>query len=64
VHPDRGADQIRESDQFGIESSLDRIDIKAVNAYTNGVVGKPYNGLSGLVTSVRSRYRSLGRRSK
>jgi dihydrolipoyl dehydrogenase len=49
LHAAEVADNVREGDQFGIKSSLEGIDIAGVNSYKDGVVGKLYKGLQGLV---------------
>ncbi|GAA2529223.1 dihydrolipoyl dehydrogenase [Pilimelia columellifera] len=49
LHAAEVADQTRESEQFGVNATLDSIDIKGVNAYKDGVVGRLYKGLQGLL---------------
>ena len=44
------ADAVRESGQFGVSSTLDGVDLAAVNAYKDGVVARLYKGLQGLVS--------------
>jgi dihydrolipoamide dehydrogenase len=51
LHAGEVADAVRDADQFGISASVDGIDMKAVNAYKDGVVGRLYKGLQGLVKS-------------
>jgi dihydrolipoamide dehydrogenase len=51
LHAAEVADAAREGDQFGVKSSLEGIDIAGVNSYKDGVVGKLYKGLQGLVKS-------------
>jgi dihydrolipoamide dehydrogenase len=49
LHAGEIADQTRESEQFGIKAELVGVDMAGVNAYKDGVVGKLYKGLQGLV---------------
>jgi dihydrolipoamide dehydrogenase len=51
LHAAETADAVRESSQFGVTSSLGGIDMPAVNKYKDGVVGRLYKGLQGLVKS-------------
>jgi dihydrolipoamide dehydrogenase len=51
LHAAEVADSSRESEQFGIKSTLDGIDMPGVNAYKDGVVAGLYKGLTGLVNS-------------
>lgn len=51
LHSAEVADTAREGEQFGVKSTFDGIDMVAVNAYKDGVVGRLYKGLSGLVKS-------------
>jgi len=51
LHAAEVADSSRESEQFGVRTSFDGIDMPAVNAYKDGVVGRLYKGLQGLVKS-------------
>ncbi len=51
LHAAEVADSSRESDQFGVKSTFDGIDMAGVNAYKDGVVSKLYKGLQGLVRS-------------
>jgi dihydrolipoamide dehydrogenase len=51
LHAAEVADQSRESEQFGVKTTFEGIDMVAVNAYRDGVVGKLYKGLQGLVKS-------------
>ncbi|MEU4426272.1 dihydrolipoyl dehydrogenase [Actinoplanes sp. NPDC024001] len=50
LHAAEIADQTRESEQFGIKADLVGIDMAGVNAYKDGVVGRLYKGLTGLLT--------------
>ncbi len=51
LHAAEVADTARESEQFGVSTTLDGIDIGKVNTYRDGVVGRLYKGLQGLVKS-------------
>lgn len=51
LHAAEVADSVRESDQFGIRANLDGVDLAGVNAYKDGVVGRLYKGLQGLIGS-------------
>jgi dihydrolipoamide dehydrogenase len=48
LHAGEVADAAREAEQFGVQASFTGIDMKAVNAYKDGVVGRLYKGLQGL----------------
>jgi dihydrolipoamide dehydrogenase len=56
LHAAEIADQTRESAQFGVRASLDGIDMAGVNEYKDGVVGRLYKGLQGLVSSAKITY--------
>ena len=47
LHSAEVADSAREGHQFGVKSTLEGIDMAAVNAYKDGVVSRLYKGLSG-----------------
>jgi dihydrolipoamide dehydrogenase len=49
LHAAEIADQTRESEQFGVKADLVGIDMAGVNAYKDGVVGRLYKGLQGLL---------------
>ncbi|AGZ40141.1 dihydrolipoyl dehydrogenase [Actinoplanes friuliensis] len=49
LHAAEVADQTRESEQFGIKADLVGVDMAGVNAYKDGVVGRLYKGLQGLM---------------
>ncbi|MGV1006052.1 MAG: dihydrolipoyl dehydrogenase [Candidatus Nanopelagicales bacterium] len=49
LHAAEVADTARESSQFGVDTTLDGIDMNRVNAYRDRVVSKLYKGLQGLV---------------
>jgi dihydrolipoamide dehydrogenase len=51
LHAAEIADAARDSAHFGVKAHLDGIDMPAVNAYRDGVVGRLYKGLQGLVKS-------------
>lgn len=49
LHAAEVADAARESERFGVRASFDGIDMPALHAYKDGVVGRLYKGLQGLV---------------
>jgi dihydrolipoamide dehydrogenase len=51
LHAAEIADSSRESAHFGVNTTLHGIDMVKVNEYRDGVVGKLYKGLQGLVKS-------------
>lgn len=51
LHAAEIADSARDGDQFGVKTSLEGIDMGGVNSYKDGVVGRLYKGLQGLVKS-------------
>jgi dihydrolipoamide dehydrogenase len=51
LHAAEIADSIRDANQFGIGATLDGVDMAGVNSYKDGVVGRLYKGLQGLVKS-------------
>ncbi|MCD2196527.1 dihydrolipoyl dehydrogenase [Actinomycetospora endophytica] len=51
LHAAEVADSAREGESFGVKTSLSGIDMSGVNSYKDGVVGKLYKGLQGLVKS-------------
>ncbi|MFC7406050.1 dihydrolipoyl dehydrogenase [Georgenia alba] len=51
LHSAEVADTIRESDVFGIKGTLDGIDMSGVSSFKDGIVGRLYKGLQGLVSS-------------
>ena len=51
LHAGEVADTTRESSQFGINSTLNSIDMNGVNSYKDGVITKLHKGLQGLVKS-------------
>ena len=51
LHAAEIADLTRDSEQFGVHATLEGIDVPGVNKYKDGVVGKLYKGLQGLIKS-------------
>ena len=51
LHAGEVADSARESAAFGVDATLNGIDMTKVNAYRDGIVGRLYKGLQGLVKS-------------
>jgi dihydrolipoamide dehydrogenase len=51
LHAAEVADAARDSAEFGVKATFDGIDMPAVNSYKDGVVGRLYKGLTGLVKS-------------
>lgn len=49
LHAAEIADQSRESEQFGVKSSFEGIDVAGVHSYKDGIVARLYKGLQGLV---------------
>ena len=49
LHAAEVADAARDSEKFGVQASLEGIDMPGVNAYKDGVVGRLYKGLMGLI---------------
>lgn len=49
LHAAEVADSARESEQFGVNATLEGIDMGGVNKYKDGVVSRLYKGLTGLV---------------
>ncbi len=49
LHAAEIADGSRESEQFGVRTTFDSIDMAGVNKYKDGVVNRLYKGLQGLV---------------
>lgn len=49
LHSAELADQARDSARFGINSTLESIDLAGVHKYKDGVVGRLHKGLQGLV---------------
>lgn len=51
LHAAEVADSVRDADRYGVRAGLDGIDMPAVRSYQQGVVGRLYKGLQGLVAS-------------
>ena len=51
LHAAEVADSAKESEQFGVKASFEGIEMSKVNEYRDGVVGRLYKGLQGLVKS-------------
>ena len=51
LHAAEVADAARSGAQVGVHATIDKIDLAAVTAYAESVVGRLYKGLSGLVSS-------------
>jgi dihydrolipoamide dehydrogenase len=51
LHAAEVADATRESEAFGVKATFEGIDMPQVNKYRDGVVGRLYKGLQGLVKS-------------
>jgi dihydrolipoamide dehydrogenase len=51
LHAGEVADSSRESEQFGVKTSFEGIDMAGVNSYKDNVVSRLYKGLQGLVKS-------------
>ena len=51
LHAAEVADTTRDSEDFGVRATFEGIDMDRVNAYRDGVVGRLYKGLQGLVKS-------------
>jgi dihydrolipoamide dehydrogenase len=51
LHAAEVADSVRGGSQFGVHAGIDKIDLAGVVGYADGVVGRIYKGLSGLVSA-------------
>ncbi|MBV9822403.1 MAG: FAD-dependent oxidoreductase, partial [Actinobacteria bacterium] len=51
LHAGEVADAARESAQFGVNASFEGIDMAGVHKYKDGVIGKNWKGLQGLIRS-------------
>ena len=49
LHAGEIADAARDSEQFGVRATLEGIDMTKVASYKDGVVGKMFRGLTGLI---------------
>jgi len=56
LHAAEVADTAREGAQFGVKTTFESIDMNGVNAYKDGVIGRLYKGLQGLVKSKSIEY--------
>ena len=56
LHAAEVADSTRESSTFGVQATLQGIDMPAVNKYKDSVVSRLYKGLQGLVKSRKITY--------
>ncbi|MFL6190189.1 MAG: dihydrolipoyl dehydrogenase [Actinomycetes bacterium] len=56
LHAGEVADAAREGEQFGVKTSLAGIDMDGVNSYKDGVIGRLYKGLQGLIKSRKITY--------
>jgi dihydrolipoamide dehydrogenase len=54
LHAAEVADSAREGEQFGVKTTFESVDMTGVNAYKDGVIGRLYKGLQGLVKSSKS----------
>jgi dihydrolipoamide dehydrogenase len=50
LHAAEVADSAREASQFGVNATLEGIDMPGVNAYADGVVSRLHKGLTGLIS--------------
>jgi dihydrolipoamide dehydrogenase len=50
LHAAEVADAARESEQFGVNATLEGVDMGGVNKYKDGVVARLYKGLTGLIS--------------
>ncbi|WP_255768484.1 dihydrolipoyl dehydrogenase [Pseudarthrobacter sulfonivorans] len=51
LHSAELADHARDSSKYGVNVTLDSIDINAVNAYKDGIIAGKFKGLQGLIKS-------------
>ncbi len=51
LHAAEVADSAREGSRFGVKSTFESVEMSGVHAYKDGVVGRLYKGLQGLVAS-------------
>ena len=49
LHAAEVADAARESEKFGVQATLEGIDMAGVNSYKDGVVSRLFKGLTGLI---------------
>lgn len=53
LHAAEVADAVRESQRYGVRAELGGIDMAGVHAYKDGVIGRLYKGLQGLVKAAK-----------
>lgn len=56
LHAAEVADSTRESAKFGVRAALEGIDMAGVHSYKDGVVGRLYKGLQGLIKAAKITY--------
>src|SRR5699024_1771190 len=56
LHAAEVADAARDGARFGINATLDSIDVSKVHSYKDGVVNRLHKGLQGLVSSATIEY--------
>ena len=56
LHAAEVADSARDSAKFGVNTTLDSIDMGKVHSYKDGVVGRLHKGLQGLVSAATIEY--------
>ena len=56
LHAAEVADVAREGASFGVKTTFESVDMQGVNAYKDGVVGRLYKGLQGLVKAATIDY--------
>ncbi len=56
LHAAEVADSAREGSTFGVKTTFESVDMSGVHAYKDGVVGRLYKGLQGLVKSKKIDY--------
>ncbi|WP_336922303.1 dihydrolipoyl dehydrogenase [Aquipuribacter sp. SD81] len=56
LHAAEVADSTRDSEHYGVKATLEGVDVPAVTKYREGVVGRLYKGLQGLVKSRKITY--------
>ncbi|GLY32808.1 dihydrolipoyl dehydrogenase [Kineosporia sp. NBRC 101731] len=56
LHAAEVADSARESERFGVKANFEAIDMPGVNKYKDGVIGRLYKGLQGLVSAAKVTY--------
>lgn len=56
LHAAEVADSARDGASFGVNTTLDSVDLPRVHAYKDGVIARLYKGLQGLVSSATIEY--------